>query len=189
MSTSKSKTRRLTPEQVGMVRGLWEQGAMSQPEIATEIGATLDQVKYLISKNGWVQGARAEYYEKIALEVIRNQNLEDAKKLAVQKDSVREKAVTLASVIEGRLIKTIKDADAKGLTDAAVLNDYKALEIASRIVQNTMHTKRFALGMDKEEITEEESSEIQLIEMSAEEMEEIKAAQEEAYQLTAVSEE
>jgi hypothetical protein len=172
-----------------MVRGLWEQGAMSQPEIAAEIGATPDQVKYLISKNGWVQGARAEYYEKIALESIRQQTLEDAKKLTVQKETAREKAVQLATVVEGRLIKTIKDADAKGLSDAAVLNDYKALEIASRIIQNTMHTKRFALGMDKEEITQDEAGEIHLIEMSAEEMDEIKAAQEEAYQLTSISEE
>ncbi len=189
MSTSKAKTRRLTPEQIGMVRGLWEQGAMSQPEIAAEIGATQDQVKYLISKNGWVQGARAEYYENIALEAIREQSLEDAKKLAIQKETAREKAVQLASIIESRLIKTIKDADSKGMTDAAVLNDYKALETASRIIQNTMHTKRFALGMDKEEITQDEAGEIQLVEMSADEMEEIKAAQEEAYQLTAVSEE
>ena len=75
------------------------------------------------------------------------------------------------------------------MSDAAVLNDYKALEIASRIVQNTMHTKRFALGMDKEEVTTDEAGEIQLIEMSAEEMDAIKAEQEEAYKLTAVSDE
>lgn len=180
MPESKKKTRRLSHEQVGMIRGLWEQGIMSKPDIAQEIGCSTDQVKYQIEKNGWVQGARADYYEELAVKAIEEQLGEQAKKLAVAKESARDKAIQLSNVVEARLIKAIKDGDAKGLTDAALQNDYKSLEIASRIVQNTFHTKRFALGMDKDEpVSEDYNNQIELLEMSAEEVDDIKRSQEE----------
>ncbi len=176
------RERRLTPEETGMIRGLWEQGAMSLTEIAHEIGVSADKVKYQIKKHGWVQGARAEYYEEIALKAIEEQLETEAKKHAVAKQQARDKAVQLSNVVEGRLVKAMKEADSKGLSDAAMLHDYRALETASKILQNTFHTKRFALGMDKEEgPAEDENMSIQLAEMTADEVESIKQAQEEAW--------
>lgn len=186
MPEKKSKARRLSAEQIGMIRGLWEQGAMNMTQIAKEVGATLEQVKYLIAKNEWVQGARAEYYEEIAFRELERQAEDEAKKTAVAKSTAREKAVQLASIIEGRLIKAIKHADEKSLSDAAMLNDFKAIETASRIVQNTFHTKRFALGMDKEESTIDEIGKIELTEMTSEEVEKIKDELESEWQTTAV---
>jgi hypothetical protein len=186
--TKSIKPRRLNYEQIGMIRGLWEQGALSRTEIAAEIGASPDQVKYQIEKNGWVQGARAEYYEQKALAFIEEQAVEKSKKLTVARETARERAVQLSGIIESRFIKAIKAAEASGATDAALMHDFKALESASRLVQNTFHTKRFALGMDKEESVEDQGNDsITLLEMSADEVEDIKREQELAMQMMDVT--
>lgn len=173
------KTRKLSIEQISLIRGLHEQGALGPVDIADEAGCSVDQVKYQIKKNGWVRGIRAEYYEEIARKAIEEELQTKAKEAADMKDAVRTKAVQLANIIEGRVVRNIQKTDAAGLSDATMLQDLKTLEIASRVIQNTFHTKRFALGMDKEEHTGDESDDmIQLLEMTADELDEIRSQQE-----------
>ena len=184
-----AKTRKLSIEQLALIRGLWEQGAYSATDIAQEVGCGADQVKYQIKKNGWVQGARSEYYEHIAMQAIQDQLATQAKELVIAKDSARDKAVKFASLIENQLLAVIQDVNAKGLPHSAVLNDYKALEIASKVTQNTFHTKRYALGMDKEDPEQtEENNNIILQEMTADEVDAIKQSQEEQWQSMTVDE-
>lgn len=182
MAESNKKTRRLSIEQIALIRGLHEQGALGPTGIAEEVGCDPEQVKYQIKKNGWVRGIRADYYEAIARKAIEEELQTKAKEIADVKDEVRKKAVQLSNIIESRVIRVIQHADKSSLSDAAMLQDFKSLEIASRIVQNTFHTKRFALGMDKEEAGAEENAEfIELMEMTADDVEQIRLQQEEDF--------
>lgn len=183
------KKRTLTVDQIALMRGLWEQGAQSIKEIAAEVGCTYEQAKYKINKAGWVQGCRAEYYEEIARKAIEAELAKEAQELAEKKEGARNKAVQIANIIEGRMIKQFQDADSSSLSNAAIANDLKALEIASRINQNTFHTKRFALGMDKEESAiDDMAGTIEVLEMTADEVEEIRQQQEEDYAANGIEE-
>jgi hypothetical protein len=180
--TAVKKTRKPSIEQQALVRGLWEANLGSQGDIAKEAGVTVEQVRYMIKEKGWVKGIRAEYYENKARELIESEISAAAKELAVKKDSARDQAVKISNIIEQKMIGEFKAAQDAKLSIATLGPAFKALEMASRINQNSFHTKRFALGMDQEEIqTIDEDLKLEILEMSADEIELIREKQEKDY--------
>ena len=178
-SKKKRRTRKITPEQLGLIRGLWEAGIGTKRDIAEDVGVSFDQVDYAISKHGWIQGARAEYYEQKAREAIEKEMDQRAQKLMKDRERVKNQAVIISDMIENRMIKAFKNVEKEELSDETALGTMKTLECASRIAQNTFHVKRFALGMDRDEHEEsEEFSQIEILEMTADDVEEIRAQQE-----------
>lgn len=179
---SATRARKATAEQQAMVRMLWEAGLGTIPEISEDVGLSLEQVKYLLREKGWVQGKNSDYYEQKAQDAIERQMEAKVRDLISKKDQAREKAVSLSSLIENNLIGIFKHIKEDGLREGTAVHDFKALETASRIVQNCFHTKRFALGMFGEDenggADQTTANKIEVLEMTADEIEQIQRNQE-----------
>jgi hypothetical protein len=181
MTVEKKITRRSRPtfEQIGMVQGMWEAGFSTMRDITVDTQLEMEQVKYLIKKKGWERGAKASMYEDRAREAIESEISSEVRELAVSRQTTKDTAVKLSMMIENRMVGIFKRIQDEKKTDAVALADLKSLEMATRIISNSFHTKRYALGLDKTDPGEEAGDAlIEVLEMSADEVADIRKKQE-----------
>ncbi len=58
MTSTRSKPKRLTPEEIGQMVGLWEVGGVSQRELGEHFGVSLRTVKKKLAEAGAKKGRK-----------------------------------------------------------------------------------------------------------------------------------
>lgn len=180
--TPSGKGRHLTAGQKAEAISLWKMGAVTLEQLSEKFGKDKSTFIRLFNEAGVAKGESAkEHAEKVA-EKVEKAAVDDATVLADRIRETKENSYKLAKAIERLVSSQIIDAQAKKQPISTKLMEFKALEIAGKALRLTREERYTVLGIaDGEKDNEDDIPELQIRELSKQEIEEIqKKALEEA---------
>lgn len=171
------KSKRLTGREYAVAKTMWQSGEYSLSEISEEVGVSATALSRRFKRDSVVKGSD-------------NAKVAAAVKKAIEKTSAAqaEELSQTAHDIKMLALKSIKLFSQKTYADVALaiqakqplgekLNDFKALEIASKIVAQNYATGARILGLDQDLNPEDDLPELQIQIMTENDVAELREAQ------------
>lgn len=168
------KGRHLTAAEKAEAISLWRLGVVTIEQLSEKFGKDRSTFLRLFNEAGVAKGeAAAAHAEKIA-EKIEKESVDDAAVLAERIKETKENSYKLAKAIERKIAAEMIDAQTKKLPISSKLMDFKALKEASQALRVTREERYAVLGIaDGEKDLEDDIPELQIKELSKQEIEEI----------------
>lgn len=168
------KGRHLTPAEKAEAISLWKLGDVTIEQLSEKFGKDRSTFLRLFNDAGVAKGEMAKAHAEKIAEKIEKDSVDDAAVLAERIRETKENSYKLAKAIERKIAAEMIDAQAKKLPISSKLMDFKALKEASQALRVTREERYAVLGiLDGEKDTEDDIPELQIKELSKQEIEEI----------------
>lgn len=175
---SQNVNRRLNPAQKRKIKKLWESGEFTLEQIGEEVGVTKVTVHRYVSKNNIVKGSAAEDYQRQVEEEMEARARQEAEELHKKVVETKSYLYRMQKAIDDQMAHEIVSAIKEKRSISSAIPAIKAAKIASDALKSSRENRWAILGLDKEQDLGDDLPTLAIEELSEEEMEEIRNAQE-----------
>jgi hypothetical protein len=166
----------LAPSRWAEIRALWETGETTLSELSDRYGVATRTLQAHFAKQDTVKGSKAKEIAAAVTEAVFADNFEDRDVRIAKGREARSKAFANASTIEALIMAQVQEAQKDPTASFRATGAIKALSIAAQALERIHAMKWSALGLDRQEDTDELPG-IVIMDLGEEELEEMRRAQ------------
>lgn len=178
----KRKHIRLSPKQWAEAEALWESGEVTLADLIAKFGAHKSAFQKRFADRGIKKGAKsAEHAKKVAEEVTKAA-VDDATVLAARIRETKEEHYKMAAGLAKLTWSEILAVKNAGSPMAVAMNNLKALDNAMNVLKKAREERYAVLGLDRDDHVDEDGlPELVISELTAEQIETLRAKQEDDF--------
>lgn len=170
MTRKKRKYIRLSPSTWTEIRGLWEVGDVTLPELAERYSVNTRTLQAQFAKRKVIKGSKAAELAAVVMKEVVKRELGDKDTIAHRARETREAAYINAIIVEGLVMAQLALAQKDPAHAHKAATAMKTLSLAAATMERTQTVKWRALGLDHENAVGEEMPELIFRDLSKEEL-------------------
>jgi hypothetical protein len=170
---------RLLPSQWAELRAFWETGDHSLAELSDQYGVSPRAIQSHVSKHGSVKGSKAAEMAAVVQKEIFKEELGDRDTFVFRAKETRESAYANAKMVENLIMAQLHLAQKDPSQAFKAATALKALSLAASALERLHATKSRALGLDREDAVPDEMPVLEIRDLGAAEIAELKRRNEE----------
>lgn len=168
-----------TSERAQMI-AMWESGEFTLKEIATKFQRSIDYISRYFTVNGHIKGSKAEEYAREIRQMIQQEMMGDLAETARKIKALKEDYLTRIAIIKKMAQNEIASAHSKNLPLQVALPNLRAIQAHLNIVIACRAEEYSILGVSDFEakIEQDDVPELLVSELTNQDIQELRAAQE-----------
>lgn len=171
------RSKRLTPREYARAKTMWISGDYSLQEISDQVGVGITSLSRRFKRDGLKKGADADKVSAAVKKAIERSSAAQAEELASTAHDIKMQALKALKLFNQKAYADVAQSIQKNTKLAEVLNDLKALKVASEIVSTNYGTGARILGLDKDLNPDDVLPELQIQLMTENDVQELREAQ------------
>ncbi len=178
----KRKCIRLSPKKWAEAEALWESGEVALGDLVTRFGVDRSTLQKRFSQRGIKKGAKSAEHAKRVSEEVTKAAIDDATVLAARIRETKEEHYKMAAGLAKLTWAEILAVKSSGSPMAVAMNNLKALDNAMNVLKKAREERYAVLGLDRDDHVDEEGlPELVISELTADQIEALRAKQEDDY--------
>lgn len=171
------KARRLTPGEYARAKTMWQSGDYSLYEISDTVGVTVTALSRRFKRDGVSKGSDAKKVSAAVKKAIEKTTAARADELAKTAHDIKMLALNGIQLVTKKTIFEVQAAIKANTPMGEKLNDLKALNEASKIINLNYGTGARILGLDEKLVEGDALEELQINLMTENDVEELREQQ------------
>lgn len=176
-SGDEAKNKRLTPREYARAKTMWQSGEYSLAEISEQVGVTATALSRRFKRDSIARGSDAKKVSAAVKRAIEKTSAAQAEELASAAHDMKMLALKSVELFNKKAYSDVAKAIRDGKPLGDMLNDLKALEVASKVVAQNYGTGARILGLDQSINPDEVMPELQIHLMTENDVAELRAQQ------------
>lgn len=171
------KAKRLTPREYARAKTMWTSGDYSLKEISDTVGVSATALSRRFKRDSLSKGSDAKKVSAAVKRAIEKTSAAQAEELAAQAHDIKMVALKALELFNKKAYAEVVDSIKKSTPLSDKLNDFKALNEASKIISLNYTTGARILGLDQALNPDEQMPELQIHLMTENDVEELRKQQ------------
>lgn len=176
-SAVEEQSKRLTPREYARAKTMWQSGEYSLSEISDQVKVSPTALSRRFKRDGLKKGSDADKTSLAVKKAIERSSAAAAKELADTAHDIKMQALKALKLFNQKAYADVAQSIQKGTKLGEVLNDLKALKVASDIVSINYATGARILGLDQDLNPDDILPELQIQLMTENDVQELREAQ------------
>lgn len=171
------RSKRLTPREYARAKTMWVSGDYSLQEISDQVGVGITSLSRRFKRDNLKKGADSDKVSAAVKKAIERSSAAQAEELASAAHDIKMQALKALKLFNQKAYADVAQSIQKNTKLAEVLNDLKALKVASEIVSTNYGTGARILGLDKDLNPDDVLPELHIQLMTENDVQELREAQ------------
>lgn len=155
------------------ISALWAIGEVTLTDLSDKFNVAPETISRKMKALGVTKGERAEEHAAEVKKEVEQASIDDAKVTASRIKETKEEHYRNSRALAGAAMRVLADATKKNLPLATAEPDLKAIERAIKIQDSALKQRWTILGLDKDDIDSDDLPNLQITEMTADQIIEV----------------